>query len=350
MARLGLRVTTTRASQASRLLRRARLHDRRRSVLRERATVTFPLRERPGVALVRDLEGEVVEADFTERVGGRWDPYEEIEARLDGTVDDALLEQLPNHWERYGHVLVLRFLRGEWTPGEKRVVAAAYAEVLGTDVVLEDVGGVAGELREPVVERLVGEASSETTHVENGLRFTFDPARVMFASGNLDERTRMGTLAAQGETVVDLFAGIGYFSVPLAARAGAARVIACELNPVAHGYLVRNAAQNRVADKVEARLGDCRTVAPRGAADRVLMGYVWTTHEFLPTAFAALKPEGGTIHYHETCPEELLPTRPWARVQSAAAEAERTVKLSQYRYVKSYAPGVGHVVLDVRVG
>jgi tRNA wybutosine-synthesizing protein 2 len=79
------------------------------------------------------------------------------------------------------------------------------------------------------------------------------------------------------------------------------------------------------------------------------MGYVGTTHEFLPTAFAALKPGGGTIHYHETCPEELLPARPWARVQAASEAADRKVHLGLYRYVKSYAPGVGHVVLDVAV-
>lgn len=50
-------------------------------------------------------------------------------------------------------------------------------------------------------------------------------------TGNVTERTRAGGLPASGETVVDLYTGIGYYTLPLLARAGVAKVYACEWNP-----------------------------------------------------------------------------------------------------------------------
>ena len=53
----------------------------------------------------------------------------------------------------------------------------------------------------------------------------------MFSSGNGTEKARMGSVAAAGETVVDLFAGIGYYTLQLLHHAGVAKVYACEWNP-----------------------------------------------------------------------------------------------------------------------
>jgi hypothetical protein len=50
-------------------------------------------------------------------------------------------------------------------------------------------------------------------------------------AGNVTERCRYGVLPAAGETVVDLYTGIGYYTLPLLVRAGVAKVYACEWNP-----------------------------------------------------------------------------------------------------------------------
>jgi tRNA wybutosine-synthesizing protein 2 len=123
-------------------------------------------------------------------------------------------------------------------------------------------------------------------------------------------------------------------------------VIACEINPEAYGYLVENVQLNKVESIVEPVLGDNRDLPGEAFADRVIMGYVKTTHEFLPMALRLVK-NRGTIHYHETCPNELLPVRPLQRLQDAASPG--TVQVLRMKAVKSYAPGVSHVVLDVRV-
>jgi tRNA wybutosine-synthesizing protein 2 len=93
-------------------------------------------------------------------------------------------------------------------------------------------------------------------------------------------------------------------------------------------------------------LGDNRDLPGEGIADRVVMGYVKTTHEYLPTAIRLLK-SGGIIHYHETCPNELLPNRPVQRILASAAAGK--VDIMRMKEIKSYAPGVSHVVIDARI-
>jgi tRNA wybutosine-synthesizing protein 2 len=82
----------------------------------------------------------------------------------------------------------------------------------------------------------------------------------MFSSGNVNEKARVASFRCAGETVVDMFAGIGYFTVPILVRAGAAHVHAMDHNADAVECLRRNLAQNHVADRATVYLGDNRCI------------------------------------------------------------------------------------------
>src|SRR5205807_835528 len=140
-----------------------------------------------------------------------------------------------------------------------------------------------------------------------------------------------------GAVVADLFAGIGYFTLPLAMRAHPAIVYACELNPISFQYLVRNIRLNR-ATNVVPLLGDCRDVMPRGVADWVIMGH-FDAREYLDVAFAVLRTRG-TIVYHELCPKEQFPDALARRLAAATRANWRNVTQMHTRIVKSYAPGI----------
>jgi len=264
-------------------------------------------------------------------------PFDRIRERVD--LPAELQGLLPRKWELLGNVLLMTL------PPElhshRTAIGEAYAEVLAVKTVAV-YSTIHGDWRHPTVERLWGDGT-ETTHLENGLRYRMDVAQVMFSSGNLPERIRMGRACSPGETVVDLCAGIGYFALAIAVKGGA-RVHACEVNPVAFHYLVENARINRATTLLPIA-GDCREVAPRGVADRVVLGYL-DGEIFLPTAMHAFR-DGGTLHYHEACPEPLAETRPLERVRMAAKDAGLAVTSHTLRYLKSYSPGVWHVVLDV---
>lgn len=252
---------------------------------------------------------------------------------------------LPAGFQRIGHVVILN-LRPEISGYAKQIAGL----VLDNFTYVKTVclaGGVSGELRKPSVKWLAGEKRTETIHTENGCQFSLDVTKVMLSKGNLSERGRLPPLVRPGEIVVDMFAGIGYFSIPIAKHARPGKVYSIEKNPDSFRYLRENIRLNRVQERVSPTLGDCREVGLEGVADRVLMGYLPGTERFLPTAFRAMKPEGGFIHYHDLFHESELWEKPLKVLESQAGKAGYTMeRLTHKGVVKEYSPRVYHVVMD----
>ena len=203
---------------------------------------------------------------------------------------------------------------------------------------------IQGTKREPIYKILYGN-ETETINKENGCLFKLDLSKVMWSKGNNNERLRIAKLVEDNETVIDMFAGIGYFTIPIGVHSNAKEVFAIEINPNSYHYLCENIKLNKL-DNVTAILGDCKVETPKYKADRIVMGYVKTTHHYLKVAIDSLN-EGGVLHYHETVPEKLMNTRPIERIVSQAGD--RDVELLKINKIKKYSPGVEHVVLDVRI-
>ena len=203
---------------------------------------------------------------------------------------------------------------------------------------------IQGSMRKPVYEILYG-SDTETINRENKCLFKLDLAQVMWSKGNVNERLRIAKLVRDGETVLDMFAGIGYFSIPIGVHANPSKIIPIEINPASYHYLCENVKLNKL-DNVYPVLGDCLVEAPKFRADRIVMGYVKTTHHYLKVAISSLN-NGGVIHYHETVPEKLMNTRPINRIVNESGERE--VEFLNLQKIKKYSPGVWHVVVDARI-
>ena len=272
----------------------------------------------------------------------RTPPQERILAALSDLPKDVL-DGLPMRWEYVGSIAIIR-LEDPAGPYKERI-GRVYAEELDVSTVCVDRKGVSGEFRRPSMEIIYG-TETESVRLENGILYDFDVTKVMFASGNVDERERMKSLDCTGETVVDMFAGIGYFTLPIAKFANPARVIACEKNPDSYGFLVKNIELNGVGDKVTPVLGDNRDLDyGKGFADRILMGYVQTTSEFLPKALEMIRP-GGILHYHDTFYINEYEDR---LREIFDRNCPGRYSIEGIREVKSFAPSVSHYVADVRI-
>jgi tRNA wybutosine-synthesizing protein 2 len=336
---LALRVERGKAEDLRLELSRLKLLDSRRKFLVEDEFVEIPVLGMEGIDLAR---WGAVSVEQKEPVGRAevYDPHKEIIARAQ--MPDDLKGLLPNKWEMLGDVLILKL--NENLKKFEKEVAEVYADVLGAVTVLEDVGGVSEDIRRPEVRLLLGERTV-ATHRENGVLYKLDAKEIMFSSGNIDERIRMANVCDDGDVVVDMFAGIGYFSLPMAVHSNPEKIISVEINPIAFGYLEENVKLNKVENIVEPVLGDCNEVSPEGEATRVVMGYL-SGQDYLLKAMRVIG-KRGTIHYHENCPNELLPDRPAETVQRIAEQEGREVEILDLRTIKSYAPGVSHVVLDI---
>ncbi len=315
----------------NKLLEDGLLDDSRR-IKRKGGKVIIPVKDIPSL----DVEFNLVEnGEYRKRK--KFVPIEEIRKVLKGKISN--FEKLPEKWEKFGDVLILKMDGIE----EKEKVAEVYAEVLKCKTVLEDVGGIKGRERKPDFRFIYGK-DAETIHVENGIKYKFDASKIMFSSGNIDERIRMAKVAKEGEIVVDMFAGIGYFTLPMAVYGGA-RIYACEINPVAYRYLQENIILNGVVDKVKPLLGDCRKVAPRNAADRVIVGY-FDSIPFFPYALRCLRGKG-TIHFHIKCREEDFPEKIMEMLRDMGEEKGWKIEGWKSKKIKSYAPGIIHGVIDI---
>lgn len=277
----------------------------------------------------------------------RTTPYERIKKKLSLILPSNVVTRLPNKWEKIGTVVTIKL--PDELPQHQKIIGKTYRTVLGCKTVLNDVGGISGVYREPVVEVISGASVTETIHSENGIRFKVDPQKIMFSSGNMAERRRMATISNSYETVVDLFAGIGYFTLPIAIYSKPNKIFACEINPIAYRYLCTNVVLNHVTDIVEPLLGDNRKIAPKDCADRVILGYLQEPQLFLTVALECLRNQSGVLHYHEIVPLESIPEIPLKHIENTAKNYHRSVELLKINMIKSYAPRIHHVVLDVRI-
>ncbi|XP_067404503.1 tRNA wybutosine-synthesizing protein 2 homolog [Emydura macquarii macquarii] len=219
--------------------------------------------------------------------GGRW--------------SDELVDDLPRSWQRHGDLILLsedKFRAALWKelgPELWETVASA----LGARRIARR-GRVSPDgVRSPTVTLLLGQ-DGWVEHVDNGIRYAFDVTRCMFSPGNITEKLRVASLPCAGEVLVDLYAGIGYFTLPYLVHAGAAFVHACEWNPDAVEALRKNLEMNGVQDRCQIHQGDNRQLELRDVANRVNLGLLPSSEEGWPIACQLLRKDtGGILHIHQ---------------------------------------------------
>lgn len=264
-----------------------------------------------------------------------------LRQRLGDVVPDSV--PFPSGYHLVGHVVLLR-LHDRLMPyaADVGTVTMQYDERIRSVAVRT--GPTRGYMRLPEYAVVAGTTDTVTTHVEGGVRYRLDPVRVTFSGGNRSERIGMAGRVRSGETVVDMFACVGQFSLPIAKVKGV-HVVAIEVNPVAYDFLVENILLNRAEGIVEPVLGDCRTEHPINVADRVIMGYLHDTIEYLPHALEALSKRGGHIHMHQAIPMKNIEDIKQRALDLCVQTGFSAV--IEVRKVKMYSEGISHLVFDI---
>ena len=158
---------------------------------------------------------------------------------------------------------------------------------------------VEGEYRIRKLELLAGEDSTETEYKEHGCRFKIDVEKTFFSPRLATERLRIADLAKNGETIINMFGGVGMFSI-IAAKKKKCHVYNIDINPHAAKLCSENINLNKLEGTVESIEGDAADVIDKrlaGIGDRVLMLLPERSDEFLDSAIKALKNKG-ILHYY----------------------------------------------------
>jgi tRNA (guanine37-N1)-methyltransferase len=292
-------------------------------------------------------EFKTTSIDFASRLRR---PKTLIEA-LDEKIPPHLLVNLPRSFDIVGNIAILEI------PSEihdySKLVGEALMEInKGIQTVMAKASAVGGPFRLRELEIIAGNKKTETMHRENGCTFLLDVSKVYFSPRLAYEHHRVANQTKDNEKVIDMFAGVGPFSILIAKTHMNTVVHAIDINPYAIHYIQESARINKIADRIVPILGDANDVINdrlSRIADRIIMNLPEKASQFLDAALKALKPSGGIIHFYTFYGGEKTTKAAEDMLKDAIQNLGGKVKSISGKIVKPSAPNEWLICIDAEV-
>jgi tRNA (guanine37-N1)-methyltransferase len=217
---------------------------------------------------------------------------------MTGILTEAEAEELYGAFDQIGNIIILRI--PDSLLSKRKVIGEVLLEKVKTaKSVYCQSSPVEGDYRIRKVELLAGEDKTETEYKEHGCRFKIDVEKTFFSPRLSTERERIADLIKDGETVINMFGGVGMFSI-VAAKKKKCHVYNIDINPDAARLCSQNILLNKLKGTVESIEGDAAKIIEERlleTGDRVLMLLPERSDEFLNSAIKAAK-KNAIIHYY----------------------------------------------------
>lgn len=271
---------------------------------------------------------------------------------LENQLKSSLLASLPKAFDIIGDIAIIEI------PSElekhRKTIGEAFMQIhRNVRTVLAKGGAVRGTYRVRKFHVIAGESKTDTIYKEFGCQYRIDMAKAYFSPRLSQEHKRIALLVKKSETVVDLFAGVGPFSMLIAKNNEARKIYALDINPEAVDLLKKNIRLNRVQDRITPILGEARSIVEEkllGVADRVIMNLPEKAAEFVDVACKALKPDGGVVHFYGfvRSPDSVdaLKDRFTKGVERSGRKVEQFLFA---KAVRETAPFESQIVLDAEI-
>ncbi|HUK27705.1 MAG TPA: class I SAM-dependent methyltransferase family protein [Candidatus Acidoferrales bacterium] len=220
-------------------------------------------------------------------------------------------------------------------------------------LVLRKCSDVMGTFRTRKFQVIAGTGTTETVHHEFSCQYNLDVAEVYFNPRLSNERMRVARQVKPNETVVDMFAGVGPYSVLTAKSQPTSKVFSIDINPTAIKYLRQNTFVNRVADHVIPMHGDSRKLSVnevQGIADRVIMNLPSEAENYIDAAIRTLKKRGGRIHFYQFVDRESRLDSLQNSFKAIVEAQDRKVEAFEFcNVIREISPGIVQVAIDALV-
>lgn len=338
------------AEKGLQVLRRFQLVDNERRFVRGNEVILVPL-----VRALTDNEAVLMEQQVGElrcqraSFGKLERKTRKLDTYLRGQIPDELIPKLPRSFDSIGDIAIL----------ELPDILQPFSEVIGRGIIetnphirltLRRASQVEGTFRTRKVEVMEGSGGTETLYQEFSCRYHLDVSTVYFNPRLSHERMRIARQVMPGESVVDMFAGVGPYSVLIAKLQPKSTVYAVDINPAAVRYLKENAFANTVADRVIPMLGDVKALARkdlRGLADRVIMNLPSEAGTYLSAASQILRDEGGIVHFYSFSLRDLKIDEVLNSFRSIVEAQNRRVESVRFcKVIREVAPNRVQVAID----
>ncbi|TBR09457.1 MAG: class I SAM-dependent methyltransferase family protein [Candidatus Nitrosotenuis sp.] len=272
-----------------------------------------------------------------------------LKKALEGVLTDEESAELFSAFDQIGEIIIVRI--PDSLLSKKKVIGETLLEhVHPAKSVFYQATPVEGDFRTRNLEILAGVDSTETEYKEFGCRFKVDVEKAFFSPRLSTERDRIAQMVQDGETMINMFGGVGMFSI-IAAKKKKCTVYNIDLNPYAAKLCEENIRLNKLAGRVISIQGDAAQVVKEQLADkgdRTLMLLPERSDEFLDSAISATK-SGGTIHYYSHQHADK-------RQDAVEVSKEHYLKIAPVhseilggRMVRAVGPRYYQTVVDVRI-
>lgn len=221
-----------------------------------------------------------------------------LKKALEGVLSEKESDELISAFDQIGDIIIVRI--PDSLLAKKKVIGKTLLENVKTaNSVFCQSSPVEGDFRTRDLEIIAGQDKTETEYKEFGCRFVVDVQKAFFSPRLSNERNRIAEQILDGQTVINMFGGIGMFSI-IAAKNKKCIVYNIDINPDAVELCEKNIKLNKLSGKVFSIQGDAAQIIKEkleNKGDRVLMLLPERSDEFLDSAVAATK-NNGIIHYY----------------------------------------------------
>jgi len=302
---------------------------------REGGRVLFPL-----VRTLEDSSLEFTEGDFSTRPH-RIQSYMEL-----AVIPEELRHELPRSFDVVGDVVIVR-LPKTLLPYCHEVGTALLSFVPGARVVAVD-SGVQGEARLRALEVVAGQGPLVTTYRENGLSFKVDLERAYFSPRLAGEHDHMSKVSQDGERLLDLFCGIGPFSLTVLSRCLHSTAVGVDSNAQAIELMRENAERMGVSARLECRTEDAGNFLKGGGEfDRVVMNLPREGYKYLKLVGRLVK-SPGWLHFYGLVPKGDIASKSDEVLEALSCGQEPSEwSVKEVRVVHPYSPSTSLVAFSL---
>ena len=272
-----------------------------------------------------------------------------LKKALENILSDKDNADLVSAFDQIGDIIIVRI--PDSLISKKKIIGKTLLEQVKTaKSIFYQSSPVEGDFRTRNLQLIAGDKKTETEYKENGCRFIIDVEKAFFSPRLSTERERISNLVNDGDVVINMFGGVGMFSI-LAAKKKQCIVYNIDINPTASKLCEENIKLNKLKGDIISLNGDSIKIINeqlQNKADRVLMLLPERSDEFLDTAILSLK-KNGFIHYYSHIHAEKKQDAPKLSEEHFLSINKTRAKIISSKNVRPIGPRFYQTVVDVEI-
>ena len=275
-----------------------------------------------------------------------------LKEALQEKLDVREIDKLSASFDIIGSIAIIR-IPEILSPKKTLIADTLIEEIRPVKTVFSQVSAIEGDYRLRKLEFLSGDNTPITIYKEHGCAFKVDVINTYFSPRLSTERLRISNLIGPNEVIVNMFGGVGTFSIIIARNNRTSKIYSIDSNPIAYDLCKENTGLNKLSKNVFAIFGDAKDVIPKkleGVATRILMPLPEKAREFIEPAISSLVNNKGIVHYFAHVGAENKKKA----IQNALADTTESFRdfnhtIRNIRVVREVGPRFYQIVADVHV-